>query len=223
MQQAILNSLFLLANIRDLSPQIGTSFIPPNKAISDKEITKFTSRSPTYLTFLFKQIPQAKPRRNPPPLPALIGDHEDEQDQKSETPESKPPLEGLGSDDDLALHEAQVLQEFYDEVREITDNIGRPYDASREMIPSLAAYHPSFRNAEDACENIASEVVRRLTASNLEDPEMSQIVEDFKDKGPIVYQSVQKIGMIGDSGVGEARTWTTSATKANLPQEKAHC
>ena len=146
-----------------------------------------------------------------------------EQGQENETPESKTPLEGLGIENDIVVHETQILREFYDEVREITDNIGQRYESSHEIVPSLAAFHPSFRIAEDACEYIASEVVRRLTASNVDDPEITRIIEDFKEKGPIVYQSVQKIGMIGDSGVGEARTLTKSATKANPPQVKALC
>lgn len=128
------------------------------------------------------------------------------------TPETKPSLEDIEKGDHDALKEEQVLQEFDDQFREIINNIEKPYNASYELAPSLPVYHPSFRLAEEGCEYIASDAVRQLKASSFSDPELDQIIEDFEEKGELVYRSIQKVGLIGDSGVGESNGFTASAS-----------
>ena len=103
-----------------------------------------------------------------------------------------------------AEYEAAILQEFESSVKQIIDGFNKPYDASKEVPPSLAIYHASFEIAEKACEHIATEAVRLFKDDKYQDRETEQIAEDFKEKGKVVYSSNQKVGLIGDSGVGQS-------------------
>ena len=59
-------------------------------------------------------------------------------------------------------------------------------------------------SCERACEQIASEAVRRFKSSQYEDAETMQIMLDFEEKGKILQRPTQKVGLVGDSGVGKS-------------------
>ena len=135
-----------------------------------------------------------------------------EQVRESATPKAQRSMKASEKEDDDVLYEAQILEEFYDQINEIVNNLGKPYDASEEVAPSLPAYHPSFKLAEEACEQIASDAVRQLRAWYFADSDVAHILDNFEEKGKIVYQSSQKVGLIGNSGVG----------KSKVPQDIRH-
>ena len=120
-----------------------------------------------------------------------------------------------------AAYDAALLEEFDGQINEIVDNFDRPYDASKEQQPQLAIYHPSFQIAQKACEQVAVEAVCRFKTSNYTDSETAQIVQNFEEKGKIVYRSNQKIGLIGDSGVGRFNPSVRIASITELLQAKA--
>lgn len=105
-------------------------------------------------------------------------------------------------DDERAAYEADLLKEFDEEISKIVDKFRKPYDASKEKKPKLAAYQPSFKLAEQACEEIATETLNRLNASDYKDEDIKYIVRDFELRGKILQRSRQRVGLIGDSGVG---------------------
>ena len=93
--------------------------------------------------------------------------------------------------------------EFDARIEDILRSFGKAYDCATEQEPSLAAYHPSFKRAEDSCNEISSRAASLIQSSDYEDDETRQLLADIKKTGNVVYPTLSKVGLIGDSGVGE--------------------
>ena len=143
------------------------------------------------------------------------------QDSKNIMSEAKTSPGTSEEERQYCTHETTVLQEFEAQIKEVIDRIGKPYDSKTEVAPSLAAYHSSFKLAENACVKIATDAVQRFKDSDFADAETKQIVADFEEKGKIAYnRSNQRIGLIGDSGVGKSLPLCKKSSDIKLPQEK---
>ena len=70
-----------------------------------------------------------------------------------------------------AEYEIAKLYEFESQIVEFIDGSNSPYEASKEVPPSLAIYHPSFGTAEKACEEIATEAIRLFKEAEYQDRE----------------------------------------------------
>ena len=105
-------------------------------------------------------------------------------------------------------YENTMLEEFNTEIEEIIHSFNSLYDAAKEAPPTLAMYHPSFKNAEQASERIGSRVVECFATS---DQETQRIAEDFDENRIVSYHNCQKLGLIGDSRIGTLSSQTHPA------------
>ena len=93
--------------------------------------------------------------------------------------------------------------EFDARIEKTLCGFGRPYDCATEQEPSLAAYHPSFRSAEKSCNDIYERAANLLESSDYKDDETRQLLADIENIGGVIYSTLSRVGLIGDSGVGQ--------------------
>ncbi|KAL8823400.1 MAG: hypothetical protein Q9191_005893 [Dirinaria sp. TL-2023a] len=120
----------------------------------------------------------------------------------------------------VAEHDnTRVEGEFDARIDNILGTLGKAYDCATEQEPSLAAYHPSFRCAEDACHQISSRITDLFQGSDYEDDETRQLLADVKMTGTVAYPALSRVGLIGDSGVGKSSLANSLLHSENLALE----
>ena len=88
------------------------------------------------------------------------------------------------------------------EVGNTIAGIGKPYSAASET-PRLAAFHPSFRMVERMSSEILGGGAWILQKSAYEHAETAKLLESMLRHQVIAYPKPKRIGLMGDSGVGE--------------------
>ena len=93
--------------------------------------------------------------------------------------------------------------EFKDKLESICQGLEKRYSGYNEELPNLPAYHPSFANVERICEEIFAGAAKMLTNSSYQDKCTESLFAKIRKHRSIVYPPAKKIGLVGDSGVGE--------------------
>ena len=93
--------------------------------------------------------------------------------------------------------------EFKDKLEAICRGLESPYTAYNEELPNLAAYHPSFANVEDICEELFAGAAQIFENSDYQDGYTESLHAKIKKHRSIEYPPAMKIGFMGDSGVGK--------------------
>ena len=107
------------------------------------------------------------------------------------------PMHEFTIDENIELEIAQKMRDVY-------SSFESPYDSSHERRPDLPAYHPSFRKVEDLCARIMSSAETLLHEAEYQDSETYQLIDLIRTQKVIQYPKAQRIGMMGDSGVGKS-------------------
>ena len=93
--------------------------------------------------------------------------------------------------------------EFKDKLEAICRGLENPYSAYNEELPNLPAYHPSFANVEDICEDVFAGAAQIFEDSDYQDGYTESLHAKIKKHRSITYPPAMKIGFMGDSGVGK--------------------
>ena len=93
--------------------------------------------------------------------------------------------------------------EFKDKLESICQGLEKRYRGYNEKLPNLPAYHPSFAIVERICEDIFAGAAKMLTNSSYQDKCTESLLAKIRKHRSIVYPPAKKIGLVGDSGVGE--------------------
>lgn len=107
----------------------------------------------------------------------------------------------------VELEQDSERGEFDGRIDGVLAAIGEPYDCTVEQEPALAAYHPSFKRAEECCNTIYARAASLIKDSDYEDDETKQLLGDINNVGEgsgcVVYPALSRVGLIGNSGAGK--------------------
>ena len=93
--------------------------------------------------------------------------------------------------------------EFKDKLEAICQGLEKPYSGYDDELPNLPAYHPSFANVEEICGELFAGAARIFENSDYQDGYTGSLYAKIKKHRRIIYPPAEKIGFMGDSGVGK--------------------
>ena len=99
--------------------------------------------------------------------------------------------------------EVEIEDEFGERIQELLDGLDTAYDPSTEPLPNVPAYHESFSMLEKHCLDLTRGATSVLRSSEYQDTETTRLLEQISLHESINYGLPRKIGLIGDSGVGD--------------------
>ena len=129
------------------------------------------------------------------PLAVMVS--KDDDDDNIEASDGK----GLGT---TSQPQADDCEEFRGRIQTVLDGVGKTYHSSKEDLPRLPAYDPSFRNVETLCIGLVKEAETLLKSSPYQDDETARLIALASESQTIPYPPARKIGLIGDSAAGES-------------------
>lgn len=93
--------------------------------------------------------------------------------------------------------------EFEDKLEAIFQGLEKPYSGYDKELPNLAAYHPSFANAEEICGELFAGAAQIFEESDYQDRYTGTLQAKIKKHRSITYPPAKTIGFMGASGVGK--------------------
>ncbi|KAL8651588.1 MAG: hypothetical protein Q9210_003171 [Variospora velana] len=100
--------------------------------------------------------------------------------------------------------ESSVREEIEELIDQKIEGFDTPYLSNVEALPKLATYHPSFAKVEKRYESLLDKAVQMLQDSKYHDAGSKQLLDESLKRRKIEYPPAQKIGLVGDSGVGKS-------------------
>ena len=94
-------------------------------------------------------------------------------------------------------------EELEDRIKAVISHFNEPYNLNFEALPNLAAYHPSFRKAEQMCRDLVDGAIDMLKSSSYQDTQTEELLVYLSSHREIEYPNATTVGMMGDSGVGK--------------------
>ena len=96
-----------------------------------------------------------------------------------------------------------IDREFKNKLEAICRGLEKAYSGYDNELPNLPAYHPSFANVEDICGELFAGAAQIFENSDYKDRYTGSLLAKIKKHRSIMYPPAEKIGFMGDSGVGK--------------------
>ena len=125
--------------------------------------------------------------------------------------------EGFGSTDQ---HQADDCEEFQGRVQTIVDGIDKTYNSSKEDLPRLPVYNPSFDIVEKLCIGLVKEAENILKSAQYQDEETARLIQLASESQTIQYPPARKVALIGDSAAGGSSLFRQCSLLLIKPRQK---
>ena len=103
-------------------------------------------------------------------------------------------------------HEDGVDGGFMEMLEEIRQGLKYPYNGERKAGLQITPFHHSFANVKNICENLFAHAAELVENFDCQDAYNQGLLEEIKKHRSIPYESTERVGLEGDSGVGKYPT-----------------
>ena len=127
---------------------------------------------------------------------------EDPSDEESENSLDEESRSSSNEESESPSNEEGIKAKVDAKVQMILEQFNTPYNSARERPPKLTAYHPSFAKVESLCTEISRDAATIFETSEYKDRHTQNLLDTINRLQEIKYGEPKRIGIVGDSGVG---------------------